>query len=411
MTTMPAGRDGLYRFPWSTTDSQSGWVEVTDRCDMACLGCYRKSLEGPRRFEDVARDIVACQGLTNCDSLSIAGGEPLTYPRLTDVVRFIAQRGMKPVLLTNGLKLTPSFAAELKRAGLAKIHFHVDANQNRPGWEGRSETEMNALRQRYAELTRALGGVQCGYNVTVTRRTLEELPAVLRWCRENHPLVQHVSVIAFRSIPVGAGTEYRVRGRPVDPSGGQYATTHTAAIDITTEEMLDVLRASGFDLAPSAFLNGTTRPRSLKYLIGVSLGSAGGAFGHLGPRSMELVQVGYHLLFGRYCSFLRNPVAGHKVFLLAALDPEVRRAASRYLRQVARRPWRLFERVYTQTIHLQQPNEVLAGAINLCDDCANAMVHADRLISSCRWDEFRLYGGLLTPVPAAGTPRRGEPCL
>jgi hypothetical protein len=411
MSVLATGGTGLYRFPWSRTDNCGGWVEVTDRCPLACPGCYRHRLEGHRPLDDVRRDVARLQELTRCDAVAIAGGEPLVYSQLLEVVRFIAGRRMKPVVLTSGEGLTLDLGRALKRAGLAKIHFHVDANQNRPGWEGRSETEMNALRQRYAELTHAIGGVQCGYNVTVTRRTLGELPAVLRWCRDNHPLVQHVSVIAFRSIPIGTGTEYRVRGRPVDPSGGQYATTLTGAIDITTEEMLGVLRASGFDLAPSAFLNGTTRPRSLKYLIGVSIGSAGGAFGHLGPRSMELVQVGYHLLLGRYCSFLRNPVTGHKVFLLAVLDPEVRRAAGRYLRQVVRRPGLLFERVYTQTIHLQQPNEVLAGAINLCDDCANAMVHEDRLISSCRWDEFRLYGGLLTPVPAASTTRRGDPCL
>jgi hypothetical protein len=79
----------------------------------------------------------------------------------------------------------------------------------------------------------------------------------------------------------------------------------------------------------------------------------------------------------------------------------VRRTLGRYLRAVARDPRRLFERLYAQTVHLQQPNEVLDGAVNLCDDCANAMVLDDRLIPSCRWDEFRLYGGPIVPVRRA----------
>ena len=396
-------RRRLYRFPWSRTDNCGGWVEVTDRCTLACPGCYRHRLEGHRPLADVERDITRCRELTRCDAIAVAGGEPLIYPDVVAVVRTIARLGVKPVVLTSGEGLTPELGRDLKRAGLAKFHFHVDANQRRPGWEDRSETGMNALRQRYADLVHELGGIQCGYNVTVTRRTLPEIPAVVAWCRRNHDRVQHISLIAFRSIPVGTGLAYTVRGRPVDIAGSQYASTDPDAISITTEEMLATLAAVPGEVVPSAYLNGSSDVRSTKYLIAVSLGSAGGTWGHLGARTMELVQVGYHFARGRYCSFLRSPVAGHKVFLLAPVDPEVRRAAGRWLRAVIRDPRRLFQRIYAQTVHLQQPNEVLDGAVNLCDDCANAMVYQDRLISSCRLDEYRLYGGPIVPVrpPAA----------
>ena len=394
-------RRRLYRFPWSKTDNCGGWVEVTDRCDLSCPGCYRHRLEGHRALGLVERDIVRCHELTRCDSLAIAGGEPLIYPDITAVVRFTARLGIKPVILTSGEGLTPELGRELKRAGLAKFHFHVDANQRRPGWWDHSETELNDLRQRYADLVHELGGVRCGYNVTVTRRTLGEIPAVVAWCRRNHDRVQHVSLIAFRSIPIGTGVEYHVRGRRIDTAGNQYATTDPDEISITTEEMLATLAASSSALVPSAYLNGSSDIRTFKYLIAVSLGSAGGTWGHLGARTMELVQSAYHLAFGRYCSFLLNPVAGHKVFLLSFVDGEVRRACGRYLRAVVRDPRRLFERIYAQTVHLQQPNEVLDGAVNLCDDCANAMVYEDRLINSCRLDEYRLYGGPIVPVRRA----------
>ncbi len=392
---------GLYRVPWSRTDNCGGWVEVTDRCPLACPGCYRHRLEGHRPLDDVRRDVVRCQELTRCDAMAIAGGEPLDYPEIAAVVRLVAERGMKPVILTSGEGLTPELGRELKRVGLAKFHFHVDAGQQRPGWQDRSETEMNALRQRFADLVHELGGVQCGYNVTVTRRTLPELPAVVDWCRRNHARVQHVSLIAFRSIPIGGGDEYYARGRRVDPAGSQYSTADPDQVSITTEEMVGTLRSAGLEFVPSAYLNGTGDPRTFKYLIGVTIGSRSGTWGHLGPLTMELVQCAYHLARGRYCSFLRDPAAGHKVFLLAPLDRELRRTAVRYLRAALRRPRLLLERLYAQTVHLQQPNEILAGKVNLCDDCANAMVHQDRLISSCRWDEYRLYGGPLTPVRRA----------
>jgi organic radical activating enzyme len=391
-------RRKLYRFPWSRTDNCGGWVEVTDRCNLACPGCYRHRLQGHRPLNLVERDIVRCHQLTRCDAMAIAGGEPLIYPDLPAVVRFMARRGIKPVVLTGGEGLTLEQARELKRAGVAKFHFHVDANQRRPGWEDRSETEMNQLRQHYADLVHELGGVQCGYNVTVTRRSLRDLPSVVAWCRRNYDRVQHVSLIAFRSIPLGAGLEYQVLGKRVDLAGNQYSTTHADEISITTEEMLATLAASDCALVPSAYLNGSSDTTTYKYLIAVSVGSRSGAWGHLGYRTMELVQAAYHLARGRYCAFLRNPVAGHKVFALALVDAEVRRTLRSYLRAVAHDPRRLFERLYVQTVHLQQPNEVLNGAVNLCDDCANAMVYEDRLIPSCRWDEFRLYGGVVVPV-------------
>jgi len=397
-------RRNLYRFPWSRTDNCGGWVEVTDRCNLACPGCYRHRLEGDRPLGDVERDIARCHELTRCDMMAIAGGEPLIYPDLAAVVRFIKRRGLKPVVLTGGEGLTLELGRELKREGLAKFHFHVDAGQRRPGWEDRSETEMNGLRQYYADLVHELGGVQCGYNVTVTRRTLSEIPAVVAWCRRNYDRVQHLSLIAFRSIPLGAGVEYFVHGRRIDPTGSQYSTTRLDEISITTEEMVATLATPSSAIVPSAYLNGSTDVGTYKYLIAVSLGSGRDTWGFLGARTMELVQVAYHLARGRYCSFLLDPAAGHKVFLLSLFDAEVRRACGRYLKAVARHPLRLFRRVYAQTVHLQQPNEVLDGAVNLCDDCANAMVFGDRLINSCRLDEYRLYGGPITPVvrPASG---------
>ena len=59
---------------------------------------------------------------------------------------------MKPMLLTNGEKLTYEFAHELKKAGLLRFHIHVDGGQQRPGWTGKNEAGLNKLRQHFADL-------------------------------------------------------------------------------------------------------------------------------------------------------------------------------------------------------------------------------------------------------------------
>jgi len=395
---MSIQREQMYRFPWSRTDNSGGWVEVTDECDLACPGCYRHRLGGHRPLGEVKQEILACQEITNCDAMAIAGGEPLKYPQIVEVVDFVRRHGMKPVLLTSGDRLTLDFARDLKKAGLAKVHFHVDSNQQRPGWENKTEGQMNELRQHYADLLWELGGVQCGYNVTVTRSALDYLPDILDWCRANLHKVQHISLIAFRSLPLDAGYQYTVNGRRIDLNGYQNSSADLQAISITAEEMFETmaLRVPGF--SPAAYLGGTAAPETHKYLIILPVGTPGLFYGFLGGKTVELVQTFYHLFRGRYCAFLESPAAGKKLFLLGLFDRQVRKTFGGFLRAAARKPTLLFSKVYVQTIHLQQPNEVLDGEANLCDGCANMMMYQGQLINSCRLDEYRMFGGLVSVV-------------
>jgi len=397
---MSISREKLYRFPWSKTDNPGGWVEVTDDCDLSCLGCYRNKLEGHRTLEEVKSEILACQKMTNCDAMAIAGGEPLIYPHIIEVVDFISRHKMKPVLLTNGEKLTWEFASELKKAGLAKFHFHVDSGQERPGWTGKNESEINDLRQHYADLVWDLGGIQCGYNVTIYRSNLKYLPEIVEWCRSNIHKVQHISLIAFRAIPLTDTIEFMANGKRIDPSTLHNISSSHEEINISTDEMFGILENHFPETHPCAYLNGTAVFKTYKYLIVINVGSKRRLYGILGRRTVELVQVFYHFFKRKYCAFLKNPKAGRKLFLLSFLDRNVKRAFVNFLKASVRNPFRAFDKIYIQSIHLQQPNEICEGEVNLCDGCANMMIHQGKLINSCRLDEYRMFGGPVIPVKA-----------
>ena len=66
-----------------------------------------------------------------------AGGDPLLYPRIVDLVAEIRRRGLKPIINTNGVALTEELLGDLKRAGAFGFTFHVDSRQGRPEWRGR----------------------------------------------------------------------------------------------------------------------------------------------------------------------------------------------------------------------------------------------------------------------------------
>jgi hypothetical protein len=394
---MDIKRDRLYRFPWSRADNPGGWVEVTDECDLQCPGCFRHKIEGHRTLEDVEADILVCQDKLNSDRMAISGGEPLLYPQIVEVVKFIARQGMKPMILTNGRLLTKSLALELKKAGLAQFYFHVDSGQNRPNWEGKNEVELNELRQYFADLVWEIGGIQCGYNTTVFRSTLYQIPMIMDWGRKNIRKVQHISFIAFRGLISDESVQYTVENQIVDLHGLENTCRDSSKIDLSTNEMFEILEAHFPEAYPCAYLNGTAVLESFKFLILINIGSGKKIFGGVGAKTVEMVQVFYHLIKGRYCAFLSNPNPGKKIFILSFFDKTLKHAFKEFLRYIVKNPVRFFDRLYVQCINIQQPHEIQDGQVNLCDGCLNLMIYEGNLINSCRLDEYRIFGGALTP--------------
>jgi len=386
-------RKKLYRFPWSKTDNPGGWIEVTDICDMQCPGCYRSQLEGHRPLDAVYKDIVDTAALTNCDYITIAGGEPLGYPHLTEVVRFISKMNIKPIIISNGLLLTPEYISELKKAGLAKIHLHIDSAQKREGWAGKTETELNVLRQFYADMLWNTKSIQCGFHVTVFRSNFIYITPVVEWCLNNLHKVQHISFIAYRAIPDDSRFRFIAEGQVLGPGDYSQPSPDTYEISITSEEMYDSLLRSFPALHASAYLNGTAKYEINKFINIAAIGSKRMWMGVLGAETVELSQIAYHFFKRRYFAFLDSAEVGKKVFLASFFDREVRALLNRYLRAVLRNPAHLFDGIYVQSIHFQQPNEIDEGMINFCDDCPNMMAYKGKLINSCRLDEYRKFGG------------------
>jgi len=132
----------MYRMPWSLTDNPIGWLEVTDRCNINCKGCYRSQLEGHRDLGELKEEISRFRQLRNCDGISIAGGEPLLHPDLLDIVAHVRDQGMKAVLLSNAELLDRRWLRELKRAGCGYLTLHVDQWQTRKGYSGKDDSEL-----------------------------------------------------------------------------------------------------------------------------------------------------------------------------------------------------------------------------------------------------------------------------
>ncbi len=393
----------LYRMPWSMNDNPIGWLETTDKCNIYCLGCYRQQIAGHKPLEELKEDVLFLKRWRNVHNISIAGGEPLLHPNIVEIVAFIREQGMEPLILTNGHALTRELLVELKQAGAMGIAFHIDSLQKRsPRWNGKNEAELNELREEMMELVASVPGMYCNFGMTVYRSNFDQITEVVRWAQQHIDKVHGLVMITFRAAGLDTGVEYFTpSGERVEPEELGYAARREIYEDagVTSEDVWRKLRAEFPHYDASSYLNGTQRHDSIKWLLGVTIGLAGGhMLGSVGPRLAEAAEVWHHWTKGTYFAHRRSHRTGKKIFLAALFDEKVRAAWRNYLRTVARKPRLLFSPVYTQAIGIIQAPDLLDdGRTDMCDACPDMCVHEGTLVHSCRWDEWRLYGGYLLP--------------
>lgn len=107
-------------------------VSVTDRCNLRCQYCMPEEdyiwlpHDEILTFEELGRlaDILIGLGV---EKFHITGGEPLLRRDVPILVRTLAQRaGVRDLALTTNGVLLARFAAELRRAGLARVTVSLD---------------------------------------------------------------------------------------------------------------------------------------------------------------------------------------------------------------------------------------------------------------------------------------------
>ncbi len=396
---MTLDKRDLYRLPWSLNDNPIAWLEVSDICNLHCEGCYRQRLTGHKSLDEIKEEVLFFKHWRNPDNVSLAGGEPLIHPNIVDIVAFIAEQGIKPVILSNGLALEPQLLRELKRAGLSGFTLHVDSHQGRPEWRGKTEKEHNALRQQYASMIADVGGLITIFNATVYPSTYHEIPDVVRWGRDNIRSVQGLVFITYRIAATDSQAGVDGSAQQVDLGQLSYSVDHFDEEFVTGPEVVQSIRECLPEYAPSGYLGGTMRHDSFKWIAGAVVGSDRGMYGSVGKRTMEVAQAGHHFFRGTYLAYLNQPVIGAKVFLMSPWDKTIRQARNAWLKGVVRNPARLFEPIRMQSYGIIQAPDIQAnGTADMCDSCPDMTVYDGRLINSCRMDEYRLFGGLLSVV-------------
>jgi hypothetical protein len=398
-----------YRLPWNLPDNAISWLEVTKACNLRCEGCYRENHpKAHKPLDEIRRDLDVFKKYRKTDGVSIAGGDPLVHPDIVEIVRLVAQQGLKPILNTNGLALTKELLRDLKKAGVAGFTFHIDSKQGRPHWQGKNEIELNALRLQFAEMLAEVGGLSCAFNSTVYADTLQYVPDILAWGQEHIDIVHVIVFILIRAAVLESKFDYYAGARQVDMSSIVYSVpTESQRLDILSNDVVEAARTRYPDFEPSAYLNGTEKADSFKWLLTGRIGTKDTIYGYVGARFMELAQTLHHLRKGTYLAYTKPGVQkrGKAMLLLAPLDRGLRNIARKYLQAIARNPLRLFQRLHLQSVTIIQPADILCdGSMSMCDGCPDITVWNGELVWSCRLEEQMKFGCFVRAVPKSEIP-------
>ena len=393
----------LYRLPWNLADNAISWLEPTSMCNLACDGCYRTNeKDSHKALQEVQHELDIFQQKRNSDCISIAGGDPLLHPQIIEIVKDIKSRGMKPILNTNGFALNREFLVKLKEAGVYGFTFHVDSKQGRGGkWKGKNEIELNELRYEYARMLADVGGIACSFNSTVYEDTIQYLPALVNWAQKNIDIVNTMVFIAYRYIVPNMPFDWYAGGEKIDWQSIAYHTSDKRRVDILSTDLLKKVRETEPEFFPAAYLNGSEKVDSFKWMLTERIGTKKKLYGYLGPKFIELVMAANHFISGKYLSYA-SPAACRMgraaLLLLWPFDKGLRKA----LLTMIKNPFRLLKRAHLQTILFIQPVDFLAdGRQSMCDGCPDITVWNDDLVWSCRLEEVKAFGTFLKTVPAA----------
>ena len=117
-------------------------LHILEACNFKCRQCFSKF--GTKKLlsvKDWEKIVDNCIAGADVAEFNIAGGEPMLYPGLVELVQYIRDKGVKVSLITNGSLMDEEWIKSY--AGMYEtIGFSVDSiNDETNRLEGATETE------------------------------------------------------------------------------------------------------------------------------------------------------------------------------------------------------------------------------------------------------------------------------
>lgn len=149
---------------------------ITSRCNLRCQHCYFEAtgkIDPNELKSKEARDFIEDLAEFKVPVLLFSGGEPLLRKDIFELAKFAKDRGIKPVLSTNGSLITEEVAKKIKQAGFSYVGISLDG----------MEQTNDCFRRKKGAFTQTLVGIRncqkvglkVGLRFTLTKHNFKDL--------------------------------------------------------------------------------------------------------------------------------------------------------------------------------------------------------------------------------------------
>ena len=189
--------------------------ELTLHCNLRCSHCYNATHGTPEASRDPDRVLLRMEKVLAAVApryATLTGGEPLSFPRLFEVIAILEREGVPCQMISNGTLLDAELAARLAKAGLRGIQLSLhgpDASTHedytcKPGSFDRTIAGVRAAREVGLPVTGC---------VVITRRNAQIVGETLSLWRDLG--IRRVALSRFS--PAGLAADHVARLLPSIP--------------------------------------------------------------------------------------------------------------------------------------------------------------------------------------------------
>jgi len=177
-----------FRFSRSSDNLARVYIEPTNMCNLDCATCIRNVWDEPlgKMSGDTFEQIVGgISRLSSKPSIFFGGfGEPLTHPRILDMVAAAKQAGSSVELITNGILLSPQTSSIFIDLGLDRLWVSLDGATPQSYADVRLGDMLPSVLSNLKELRKLLqrsrtAAPQLGIAFVAMKRNIRDLPDVI----------------------------------------------------------------------------------------------------------------------------------------------------------------------------------------------------------------------------------------
>ncbi len=344
----------LYELPWSKKDNPNGWIEPTTFCQLKCKGCYRGISEKghiPKHepLINLLKEIDFFIDNRNIQTLSIAGGEPLLYPKLEELIKYATGKNLKTKIYTNGIKLDEKLLRTLKKAGATEFVIHIDRFQ----YNKKSENDTLQLRENFCNLFRKVQGVNLGFIMSLSKEELLQLDNLIPFFQKNSDIINLVVFTTYKDMLPNNLTPNKDK----------------LSLETLSKELKD-----RFKIDFCAYLGKIISDKK-SWLFSLGFYSNGKPLGFADANMYKKLQQRYHKKKGKYFITIKNKNIPLSKMWSWLFFNSGRKILMNYLT--------IRKKVNYQVILLIDAPDKIQEGWDLCKGCPDCMQYNDKLVPSC----------------------------